>query len=172
MESVLSFVHNSAFLKLPRCHGNALSPRRRRMVSCATKGEPNKNDNADSENDNGAKEQGQSQLPPGSASSKSRNSAELGFVGAERIGISFVCTAENCNTRIAKSVRRRSYEKGTVIIQCPTCKKHHVVADNFGMYSSLTNGRVNIEEIAKAQGQSVTRVDDSVFKLENVFGKF
>lgn len=97
---------------------------------------------------------------------------DLGFVGAKRIGISFVCTADDCNTRISKTVGRRSYETGTVIIQCPGCYKHHVIADNKGMYSDLTGGSINIEQIAKAKGQKVTRVDDSVFNLESLFCKF
>lgn len=88
----------------------------------------------------------------------------LGFVGNDRIGISFVCTYEECGTRVSKSVGRLSYNKGTVVIQCPGCKKHHVIADNTGMYSDLTDGKVNIEEIAKAKGESVTRVDNDIFK--------
>lgn len=58
------------------------------------------------------------------------------------------------------------------MIQCPTCKTHHVIADNTGMYSDLTGGKANIEEIAKAKGQNVTRVDDSVFNLEDILGEF
>lgn len=103
-------------------------------------------------------------------SSKSSDKSDFGFVGAERIGISFVCTADDCNTRISKTVRRHSYEKGTVVIQCPECAKHHVIADNTGMYSDLTGGKANIEEIARAKGESVTRVDDKVFNLETILG--
>lgn len=84
-------------------------------------------------------------------------------MGAERLGISFICTVNDCNTRIAKTIRRKSYMEGTVIIQCPKCKTNHVIADNKGMYRELTEGKRNIEEIVKAKGQSITRVDDDTF---------
>lgn len=111
-------------------------------------------------------------LPNGSSSSESSEKKDLGFVGAEQLGISFVCDANACGTRIVKTIKRQSYERGTVVIQCPTCEKHHVIADNLGMYSQLTGGRRNIEEIAASQGQKVTRVDNSVFDLEKPLGEF
>lgn len=135
--------------------------RRPRAVVCAT-----------ADGSDGSDPSERASLPQGSAASKSSNRADLGFVGADRIGISFVCTADNCNTRVSKSVRRLSYEKGTVIIRCPTCLKHHVIADNKNMYSQLTGGNVNIEQIARAKGETVTRVDDTVFNLEDMFGTF
>lgn len=100
------------------------------------------------------------------------NSANLGFVGSDHIGISFVCTANDCNTRIVKSCRRHSYEKGTVVMQCPKCEKYHIISDHKNMYYQLTEGKVNIEEIAQAKGQKVTRVDNTTFKLEDLFGLF
>lgn len=160
----------SAFISPATISRIAIDPRRaigtrtRKMLCLASQG----SDNVERKNEDSFSEVGR--LPPGSTSSKATNKADLGFVGAERIGISFICTAENCNTRIVKSVRRSSYEKGTVVIQCPSCTKYHVIADNTGMYSSLTGGKANIEEIAKAKGQSVTRVDNTVFNLENVLG--
>lgn len=89
---------------------------------------------------------------------------KMAFVGAETIGISFTCDASGCGERITKSVRRRSYEKGTVLIQCPQCQKHHIIADNYGLYREMTGGRKNIEEIAKASGASCTRVGGDTFE--------
>lgn len=88
----------------------------------------------------------------------------LAFVGADTLGISFTCDAGGCGERITKSVRRRSYEKGTVLIQCPRCKKHHIIADNYGLYTAMTGGRKNIEEIASATGTSFTRVGGDTFE--------
>lgn len=49
-------------------------------------------------------------------------------------------------------------------MQCPKCEQYHVIADHKNMYSQLTGGKVNIEEIARAKGQTVTRVDSDTFK--------
>lgn len=149
-----------------KCSGKGFG--RKSDPNNTTSSVPKGNENTSGSNSDSGAEIGS--LPPGSANSRGDTRTNLGFVGNDHIGISFVCTADDCNTRIAKSVRRLSYEKGTVVIQCPKCEKHHVVADNFGMYSDLTDGKVNIEQIAKAKGESVTRIDDSSLKLDEFVG--
>lgn len=104
------------------------------------------------------------QLGNGDQNSSAGSGQEMAFVGAEKLGISFTCDAQNCGERVTKSVRRRSYETGTVLIQCPRCKKHHIIADNQGLYTEMTGGRKNIEEIAKATGTSFTRVGGDTFE--------
>lgn len=79
----------------------------------------------------------------------------MGFVGADEIGISFTCGV--CDTRVTKSMKRKSYETGVVLIQCPNCGKRHVIADNLGYFSGVLNGKRNIEEIAAEKGEKVTR---------------
>lgn len=88
------------------------------------------------------------------------------------IGISFTCDANDCGNRIVKSVKRKTYETGTLLIQCSRCLKHHVMADHYGLYKDITGGAKNIEQIAKSIGQDVTRVDTSTFELEKLIGKF
>lgn len=110
-------------------------------------------------------------LPSGRGFSKPAKNQKVAFVGAETLGISFVCNSNDCNTRITKQIKRRSYEKGTVLIQCPTCQKHHIIADNMGMYQSITGGRKNVEQLAEDAGQKVTRVDPTTFGLEKLICK-
>ena len=45
----------------------------------------------------------------------------FGFVANDKMGIAFTCNV--CETRISKMIRRSSYEKGVVLIQCSGCKK-------------------------------------------------
>lgn len=121
-----------------------------------------------------ADEESNGQLPTTAAetqTSAGEGKTVLGSVGADRIGVVFTCTADNCGQRIVKSVRRQSYEKGTVVVKCPKCEKIHVIADHLGMYADITGGKKNIEEIAKAKGQSVTRVDEKSFELEEMMYK-
>lgn len=60
---------------------------------------------------------------PANGKAMGKGDGEVGFVGADHLGISFTCGV--CETRVAKSIRRKSYEEGVCLVQCPGCKKHH-----------------------------------------------
>lgn len=87
--------------------------------------------------------------------------------------IAFTC--KKCDTRSSHTMSKQAYTKGTVLITCPGCKNRHLIADHLKIFN---DNHITIEDIMKAQGQSVSlTTDDLAFEdvpdsLKNVIGHY
>ncbi|PWN52063.1 hypothetical protein IE53DRAFT_385536 [Violaceomyces palustris] len=95
----------------------------------------------------------------GSSSSSNSGSGRGTPVGEiqPRLAITFTCAVEGCGHRSSHEFSKRSYTHGIVIIQCPSCKSRHLIADNLSWFTDSKNDPRTIEEIVKAKGGKVTR---------------
>eukprot|EP00842_Homolaphlyctis_polyrhiza_P006709 jgi/Hompol1/7039/HPOL_001909-RA len=98
------------------------------------------------------------------ASSSNNNNSKNGQPSADlaaratpdRMIIGFTCKV--CDHRQYKSMSKKAYSAGVVIITCDGCNNRHLIADHLGWFDS-SKPPGTIEDILKEKGEHVKRVE-------------
>lgn len=69
----------------------------------------------------------------------------------ERMLIGFTCKC--CQTRTHRTMSRRAYQHGIVLIECPGCRNRHLIADNLGWFRDTPQAAKRIEDMQSAVGE-------------------
>lgn len=73
----------------------------------------------------------------------------------------FKCLQSDENRRSFKTISKKSYSEGVVLVKCK-CEKLHLIADNLGWFGD----EPNIEEIMKNKNEEITKLTiDQKFTL-------
>ncbi|PWN38301.1 zf-DNL-domain-containing protein, partial [Meira miltonrushii] len=72
-----------------------------------------------------------------------------------KLALTFTCTANECGHRSTHQFTKRSYEKGIVLVQCPSCKNRHLIADHLGWFTDTKDEPKTVEQIVAAHGGRV-----------------
>ncbi|RCK65288.1 Mitochondrial protein import protein ZIM17 [Candida viswanathii] len=95
-------------------------------------------------------------FPLGHASSspifkRSQSSATLPNKLEGELLLQFTCNV--CNNRSSHHISKQAYDHGTVLVQCPSCKSRHLIADNLGFMEY--NKKFNLQNYLNSKGESI-----------------
>jgi len=85
----------------------------------------------------------------------SQPQSERSAIGSVRADMGIVFTCSKCDTRSVKAFSRAAYTKGVVLVRCPGCQSHHLIADHLGFFGEKG---WTVESLEKEQGVRVRRM--------------
>ncbi|KAK2968177.1 hypothetical protein RJ640_018270 [Escallonia rubra] len=97
------------------------------------------------------------------------NNATSNLKSSSRHDLAMVFTCKVCETRSVKTMCRKSYDEGVVVVRCGGCDNLHLIADHLGWFGEPGK----IEDLLAARGEEVKKgcVDTLNLTLEDLAGK-
>ncbi|KAK1927261.1 DNL zinc finger-domain-containing protein [Papiliotrema laurentii] len=76
-----------------------------------------------------------------------------------RLSMTFTCTAGECGHRSTHEFSKRAYTRGIVLVQCPSCKNRHLIADHIGWFKESTEEGTlrTVEDLLRARGEAIQK---------------
>lgn len=78
-------------------------------------------------------------------------------IGQIKPVLSIIFTCNVCQTRQAKTMSKKSYEQGVVLIRCDGCENLHLISDNLGWFRDK---KTNVVDILKEKEEEVHTLSD------------
>ncbi|KAJ5720819.1 uncharacterized protein N7483_008753 [Penicillium malachiteum] len=105
-----------------------------------------------------------SQPPESETDAEHKRQNEERRKNEEAYQITFTC--KPCGNRSTHRMSKQGYHRGTVLIQCPSCKNRHMMSDHLGIF--FDEG-TTLEDILKKKGQVLThgRIDGNMEFLDD-----
>ncbi|KAJ5627419.1 hypothetical protein N7528_004846 [Penicillium herquei] len=92
-----------------------------------------------------------SQTPESETDAERKQQNEDRRKNEEAYAITFTC--KPCGTRSSHRMSKQGYHRGTVLIQCPSCKDRHVMSDHLGIFF---DEKTTLEDLLKKKGEVLT----------------
>lgn len=83
------------------------------------------------------------------------------LIQGEKPQLMIAFTCKKCNNRSSHLFSKQAYNTGSVMIECPGCHAHHLIADHLGIFK---DNKFDLQQYLQDKGESVGGLGDLVFE--------
>lgn len=83
------------------------------------------------------------------------------LIQGEKPQLMIAFTCKKCNNRSSHLFSKQAYLTGSVMIECPGCHAHHLIADHLGIFK---DNKFDLQKYLQDKGENVGGLGDLVFE--------